>query len=137
MYGRSELDYYDDIAVIGSNFFLLQYTGKQCDLSLYSDNYEAVKGVPIVHRENDWQSLDTVKTSILDLHEVICMGDTLYHTFVNTNQLHHYGNRIQDKPMSESPLQIITKDGEFIMEPSIEVTILFANTHTHYDKKLR
>ena len=38
------------------------------------------------------------------------MGDMLYHTLVNPNQPRNYGNRVQDSPMSESPLYIITED---------------------------
>ena len=64
------------------------------------------------------------------------MGDTLDHTLFNPNQLRHYGTRVQDNPISESPLSIIAQDGEFSMELSTEGTILFSNTHTPSDKNL-
>ena len=61
------------------------------------------------------------------------MGDTLDHASVNPYQLHYYGTRVQDKPMSEIPLFIITEDGGFIVEISMEVTVVFL-THTHLMK---
>ena len=44
------------------------------------------------------------------------MGDTLYHTLVNPNELRRYGTRPQDKMMSESTLSIMTEDREFNIE---------------------
>ena len=74
---------------------------------------------------------------MLVLHEALWMDDTLHHTLVNSNQLLHYGVRVQDNPMSESPLSIITEDGDFSMELLMEGNIIFDNTHTTSDKKLR
>ena len=54
----------------------------------------------------------------------------LYHTLVNPNKLRHYGTKVQDSLMSEITVSIITEDGEFIMEISMEGNIVFANTHT-------
>ena len=53
------------------------------------------------------------------MYEALWMGNTLDHPLVNPNQPHHYGNQVQDNLMSESPLSIITEDGEFILEPSM------------------
>ena len=65
------------------------------------------------------------------------MRDTLDYTSVNPNQLRHHRARVQDNPMSECPLFIITEDREFILELSMEGTIVFSETHTPSDKKLR
>ena len=59
------------------------------------------------------------------------MGNTLYHTLVNPNQLRNYGTQVQYNQMSKIPLYIITEDGEFRMDIAIEATTVFANTHTH------
>ena len=56
------------------------------------------------------------QTYILVLHEALWIGDKLYNTLFNPNQLRHYETRVQDKLMSESRLSIITEDGEFSME---------------------
>ena len=49
VYGKSELNYHTDTTVSGANFCILQYNGKDCDVSPYCDNYEAIKGLPIVN----------------------------------------------------------------------------------------
>ena len=103
--------YRSDNTVAGSNCCIFQYTGKDCDVSPYHDNYESIQCIPIVHAETAWQSPDTGQTHILVLHEALWMGDMLYYTLANPNQLRHYGNQVQYNPMSESPLYIITEYG--------------------------
>ena len=56
-------------------------------------------------------------------HEALCMGDTLDHNLVNRNQIRHYENQVQDNLMSEIPLSIITEDGEFSIEISMDGNI--------------
>ena len=60
------------------------------------------------------------------------MGDTLYHTLVNPNQLPYDGNQVQYNLMSEIPLSIITEYGEFSTELSMEGNIVFDYTHTFW-----
>ena len=48
-FGRIELNSHADTIVAGSNCVILQYTGKECDVSPYRDDYESVSNVPIVH----------------------------------------------------------------------------------------
>ena len=57
-------------------------------------------------------------------------------TLVNPNQLRHYGTQVQDNPMSQLPLSIITEDSEFCMELMMNGTIIYADTHTPSDKEL-
>jgi hypothetical protein len=67
------------------------------------------------------------------------MGDSLDHTLVtNPNQLpvRYYGTKVQDNPMSESLLSIVTEDAEFCMELSMDGTIVYTNTHMPTDKEL-
>ena len=90
-----------------------------CDASPYCDNYKFIKGVSIVHESTACNEPDTGQTYILVMYEALWMGNTLDHPLVNPNQLRHYGNQVQDNLMSESPLSIITEDGEFITEPSM------------------
>ena len=71
VYGRRELDSHADTTVTGANFCKLQYTGKQCDVSPYSDDYKAIKGATPVHAATTWQSPEIRKTYILVLHEAL------------------------------------------------------------------
>ena len=41
------------------------------------------------------------------------MGDQMDHTLVNPNQLRHYGVKVQDNPVSDEPLHIMTEDEKF------------------------
>ena len=111
MYGRSELDSHADTTVTGVDCCILQYTVKECDVSPYRDDYESIKGVPIACTETVWKSPDKGQTYILVLHEALWMVDTLYLTSVNPNQLCNYGTRVQDNPISEKLLSIITSFG--------------------------
>ena len=77
------------------------------------------------------------QTYILVLHEALWIGDKLYNTLFNPNQLRHYETQVQDKLMSESLLYIITTDREFSKKLSMEGTIVFANAHTSSDKQIR
>ena len=79
----------------------MEYTGKVCDVSPYTDDYEAVQNVPIVHAATAWQSPVTGQTYILVFHEVLWMGDSLENTLFNPNQLRHFGTKVQDNPMDD------------------------------------
>jgi hypothetical protein len=43
-----EMDTHADTCVLGPNFIVLHYTGRECDVSPYTEVYENVKAVPIV-----------------------------------------------------------------------------------------
>ena len=96
-FGRIELDSHADTIVAGSNCVILQYTGKECDVSPYRDDYESVSNVPIVHAATAWQSPHTGQTYILVFHEALWMGGHMEHSLVNPNQLRHFGTKIQHR----------------------------------------
>ena len=137
VFGRCELDSHAYTIVAGRNCIILSYTGRECDVSPYRDDYEAVKGVPIVHAATAWQLQHTGQTYILVLNEALWMGDTMDHSLVNPNQLRHFGIQVQDDPMSQVPLSIKTEDNEFCMQLSMKGTIIFAETHSPTDQELK
>ena len=59
VFGCCELDLHAETIVAGSNGIILQYTGKECDVSPYRDDYESVSNVPIVHAATAWKSSHT------------------------------------------------------------------------------
>jgi len=105
-------------------------------VSPYRDDYTPVTNVPIVNAATAWQSPNTGQTYVLVFNESLWMGDSMDTTLVNPNQLRHYGTQVQDNPMSEFPLSIITEDNEFSMELMMQGTIIYADTHTPSDKEL-
>ena len=135
-YGKCELDSHADTVVAGSNCVILNYTGKVCDVSPYCDEYTTVTNIPIVNATTAWQSSHTGQTYILVFNESVWMGDSMDTTLVNPNQLRHYGTQVQDNPMSQLPLAIITEDSAFSMELMMKGTIIYADTHTPSNKEL-
>ena len=137
IYSTCELDSHADTTVAGRNCAILQYTGKECDVSPYSDEYESIQNVPIVTAATAWQSNHTGQTYILVFNEALWMGDQIDHSLINPNQLRHFGTQVQDNPTSSLPMSIITDDNEFCMELSMAGTIAYANTHTPSEAELQ
>ena len=137
VYGKCELDSHADTIVAGSNCIVLNYTGQVCDVSPYSDEYAPVSDVPIVKAATAWQSPHTGQTYILIFNEALWMGDSLDHSLINPNQLRHYGTEVQDNPMSDTPLSIITEDKEFCMELMMAGTIIYMDTFTPSQRELQ
>ena len=91
-----------------------------------------------MHAETAWKSSDTVHTYILVFNEVLWMGDNnMDHYLVNPNPLRHYGNKVQDNPMSAYPLSIITNDNKFYMEIEMDSTIVYAENHSPNENELQ
>ena len=130
MVGNCELDSHADTIVAGSNCVVLEYTGQECDVSPYNDEYRPVKGVPIAHVATEWQSPISGQTYILILNEALWMGASIDHTLINPNQLRSYGTIVQDNPVSPLPLSIVTEDKSFSMELKMQGTIVLFETYT-------
>ena len=61
-------------------------------------------------------------------NEVLVMTDTMDHTLVNPNQLHHFGAIVDDNPYGEEPMRILSPGGEWQIPLLSEGTTIFANT---------
>ena len=84
-HGRIELDTHADTTVLGSNCVVLSYTGKECEVSPYSSQYEAVWNIPVVMGATVWTNAADGTAYLLIFHESLWMGDKLDHTLVNPN----------------------------------------------------
>ena len=135
-FGRIELDSHADTIVAGSNCIIMQYTGKECDVSPYRDDYESVTNVPIVHAATAWQSPHSGQTYILVFHEALWMGGHMEHSLVNPNQLRYFGTKVQDDPTSDRALSIINEDNSFCMELAMAGTVVYADTFTPSEQEL-
>ena len=56
-HGRIELETHSDTIVLGQSSVLLSETGRECDVSPYTDEYEAINNSPIILAETAWTSL--------------------------------------------------------------------------------
>ena len=70
-HGRIELDTHIDTIIFRQIFILLSETGKECDVSPYTDKCETINNVPIVLAATAWTSLEISETFIIILHEVL------------------------------------------------------------------
>ena len=133
-HGHIELDTHADTTVLGSNCIILSYTGKECEVSPYSSEYEAVWNVPVVTGATVWTNLTGGTACLLVFHESLWMGDKLDHTLVNPNQLRAYGVSVQDNPFDTKPLSITTDDAS--VELYSEGMIICGDTRTPTESKL-
>ena len=108
MYVKCEIDSHADTIVAGANCVIIQYTGKECDVSPFREYLDSIKNVPIVHAATSWKSSETGQTYILVLNEALWMEDNTDHSLVNPNQLGYYVTKVQDNPMSAEPIPIVT-----------------------------
>ena len=136
IHGRCELDSHADTTVAGANCTVLHFTGKECNVSPFRDDYEPISKVKICTAATAWQSPHTGQTYILVFNEALWMGDFMSHYLINPNQLRHFGTQVQDDPTSDKPLSIVTEDSGLAMELHINGTIVFANTFTPTDDDL-
>jgi hypothetical protein len=87
VHSQIEMDSHADTIICGFNCLIMYYTGKECDVSPYTEAYKAIKSVPIVQAATGYGNRDTGETTILILNEAIWMGDQMEHTLINPNQL--------------------------------------------------
>ena len=136
IYGLCEIDNHADTIVAGSNCIVLSFTGQECNVIPYRDDYKSVNNVPIANVATGWQCPNTGQVHILVFHEALWMGDSMQHSLINPNQLRYHGVHVQDDPTSSRPLSIITESGEFAMEMQRKGTIIFFSTHTPTQQEL-
>jgi hypothetical protein len=96
------------------DFIIVQYSGRDCNVLPYSDDYEAVTGVTA------WTDQETGgKTWIILIHHdeeaSIWMADTTTmlppHSLINLNQLQAYNIDVEDNPSRRRrPLLIADSD---------------------------
>ena len=108
VYSMMELYSHTDTIICSPNCIVMHFTVKECDVTPYTDAYDNIKAVPIVQSSTAYDNPETGKIMILNLNKAICMGEAMYHTLVNPNQLRAYGMTFQDNPFAESPICIAT-----------------------------
>jgi hypothetical protein len=113
------------------------YTGKERDVSPYTEAYKVIKSVPIVQAATPYNNMDTGKTMILILNEAIWMGGQMEHTLINPNQLRAYKITVQDNPFDPAPIFISAEDNKFTVPLSSKGTVLGVATRTPTDQVLQ
>ena len=124
--GQTELDSHADTIVVGSNFLVMNYTERSCDVSPYTDAYEPMKNIPIVKAATGYTSLNG-RDYILIVNEALYIP-SLNHSLLNPNQMRHFGIEVQDNPYSDEPMAITSPDDEFSACLLSNGTTIYLNT---------
>jgi hypothetical protein len=136
VHGRNELDSHADTIVLGRNFVILQYTGRECDVAPYSDSYEPIRNIPIVTGGTAITNKQTGETTILVFHEAIWMGDQLDKSLLNPNQLRHHAVIVQDNPFDSQSLHLSSHDDEITIPMYADGTVIYFLSRTPTDFEL-
>ena len=135
-HGRIELDSHADTIVLGKNCIVLEYTGRECDVSPYTESYEPITSIPIVTGATAWTSQVTNETFILVFHEALEMSGQMNDTLINPNQLRHFGIEVQDNPYADTPMHMATEERDFILPLSAVGTTILTDTRTPTQQEL-
>ena len=125
-----ELDSHADTCIFGKNFVVMHKTGRECDVSAYSDTLDTLKSVPVVCGATAWTHPDTSEVFILVFHEGLDMRDIMSDSLLNPNQLHHFGTRVQDNAYDGVPLFMESVDGEVVMPMWSDGNVIFVDART-------
>jgi hypothetical protein len=71
---RCEMDLHADTCVTGPNFKILEFTGEQCDVTPYTNDYEPIMNVQVVHAAMAFTDESTGETVILRFNQVLWYG---------------------------------------------------------------
>ena len=108
----------------------INHTGKVCEVSLYTDEYDAITDVPFVRGATLWMDQHTNEEYILVFNEALWMGDTLTHSLINPNRLCAFGMLVQDNPHHTDSLWITPLPYDFEIPLRNAGTIMYADTRT-------
>ena len=68
-------------------------------MSPYTNTYESIESVPIAKTGTAWTSPEIGATYVLVFNEGLWMGEKMYHSLINPNQLRLYSVTVQDNRM--------------------------------------
>ena len=125
MVARCEIDSHADCCVAVPNFQTDEYTGKHCDVSSYSNEYKPINDAPIVNVSTAFTDEKTGETMILQFNQILWYGKKLSMSFINPNQLRHYGLTASYHPTYKTREFGITGDDFVIPFGMEEATIFF------------
>jgi hypothetical protein len=123
--GKCEFDSHADTCVFGKNFVVISYTGRLCDVSPYSDTYDAMVGVAIVSAATLYTDVQTGFEYVLVVNEALHMPDLPY-SLLSPNQICYAGNQVFDNPFDhENGVQMNVLG---LYHDSVEVLLQFEGT---------
>lgn len=93
------MDSHADTCVAGPNFVILEFTGEQCDVTPYTNDYQPITNVSVVNAATAYTDETSGVTVILRFNQVLWYGKRMKMSLINQNQLrHYYGVKVSDDP---------------------------------------
>jgi hypothetical protein len=136
-FGQLEMDTHADTFVLGINFIVLEYSGRVCDVYLYSQEYDTVKDVPIVRGATAVQDQDTGEAHIMIMNEGRWCGNRMNHSLINPNQLRHFQIEVCDNPFDKRGMHITGPLTKLSIPLLSKGTIIDADSHAPSDQELQ
>ena len=109
---------------------------KVCEVSPYTDAYDAITDVPVVRGATLWMDQHINEEYILIFNEALWMGDTLAHSLISPNQLCAFGTLVQDNPYHTDPLGIKPPPYDLEIPLRTPGTIIYADTRAPTQNEL-
>jgi hypothetical protein len=134
---RCELDTRADTCCAGINCRPIFFTGQQCEVQGFYDDFTPVPDVPIATVATTWSDPLTGKGYILIKNEVLYFGNKMDHSLINPNQLRHYGVVVHDNPYETDPTRtmgIEINDNDLIPFSLQGSTVFFKTRYTNDDE---
>jgi len=85
--GKCEMDTHADTCVAGCNFLMCEFDGTTCEVSPFTEEYQAMTNIPVVSAATAWTDIESGETVILWFNQILWYGDKLDHSLINPNQL--------------------------------------------------
>jgi hypothetical protein len=122
---RCEMDSHADTCVAGPNFLILEFTGEQCDVTPYTNDYEPIINVSVVNAATAYPDDSTGETVILRFNQVLWYGKRMTMSLINPNQMRHYGVTVSDDPTDGTRAFGISTDDVHILFKMGGTTVYF------------
>ncbi len=111
---RCELDSHADTCVAGPDFLIFDYTGQQCDVTPYTNDYQPIISVSVVNAATACTDESTGETIILLHNQVLWYGKRMKMSLINPKQMRHYGVTVSDDPTDSTRVFGATLDDTVI-----------------------
>jgi hypothetical protein len=82
----------------GANFTPLYFTGQVCDVSPFTDTYDALQNIEVCAATTAWDHPENGRTYILEYHQGLWFSEKLPNSLINPNQSRVYGISLCDDP---------------------------------------
>ena len=122
------MDSHADTCVAGPNFVILEFTGEQCDVTPYTNDYHPITNVSVVNAATAYTDETTGVTIILRFNQVLWYGKRMKMSLINPNQLRHYGITVSDDPTDKARPFGISLDEERNVPFKMDGTTVYFET---------